>query len=107
MGVKNETAAFYRCPICPIAHSSGRCLQRVARQTLSRRPRSANSARGVYRLTSMPRSEPGLGHENLGGQLRYPNRFKSRVRELTRRTGGQSLSQVAKELSVYLVGWRA
>ena len=34
-------------------------------------------------------------------------RFKSRVRELTRRSGGQSLSQVAKELSVYLVGWRA
>ena len=34
-------------------------------------------------------------------------RFKSRVRELTRRTGGQSLSQVAKELSVYLIGWRA
>jgi RNA-directed DNA polymerase len=34
-------------------------------------------------------------------------RFKSRVRELTRRTGGQSLSQVAKELSVHLIGWRA
>jgi RNA-directed DNA polymerase len=33
-------------------------------------------------------------------------RFKTRVRELTRRTGGQSLSQVAKELSRYLVGWR-
>jgi RNA-directed DNA polymerase len=33
-------------------------------------------------------------------------RFKSRVQELTRRTGGQSLSQVAKELSVYLIGWR-
>jgi len=35
------------------------------------------------------------------------DRFKARVRELTRRTGGQSLSQVAKELSCYLVGWRA
>ncbi|MFG3594878.1 group II intron maturase-specific domain-containing protein [Bradyrhizobium sp. RDI18] len=33
-------------------------------------------------------------------------RFKARVRELTRRTGGRSLAQVAKELSVYLVGWR-
>jgi RNA-directed DNA polymerase len=33
-------------------------------------------------------------------------RFKARVRELTPRTGGQSLSQVAKELSCYLVGWR-
>ena len=28
------------------------------------------------------------------------------MRELTRRTGGQSLSQVAKELSRYLIGWR-
>jgi len=33
-------------------------------------------------------------------------RFRSRVRELTRRTCGRSLSQVAKELSRYLVGWR-
>jgi RNA-directed DNA polymerase len=34
------------------------------------------------------------------------DRLKARVRELTRRTGGQSLSQVAKELSLYLTGWR-
>ena len=34
------------------------------------------------------------------------DRFKARVRELTRRTGGQSLPQVAKELSSYLIGWR-
>jgi len=34
------------------------------------------------------------------------NRFKARVRELTRRTCGKSLSQVAKELSCYLIGWR-
>jgi RNA-directed DNA polymerase len=33
-------------------------------------------------------------------------RFKSRVQELTRRTCGASLPQIAKELSVYLVGWR-
>ena len=33
-------------------------------------------------------------------------RLKAKVRELTRRTGGQSLSQVAKELSRYLIGWR-
>jgi RNA-directed DNA polymerase len=33
-------------------------------------------------------------------------RFKARVRELTRRTRGQSLAQVVKELSVYLIGWR-
>jgi RNA-directed DNA polymerase len=32
-------------------------------------------------------------------------RFKARVRELTRRTGGRSLPQIVKELSVYLLGW--
>ena len=33
-------------------------------------------------------------------------RFKARVRELTRRTGGRSLARIVKELSVYLIGWR-
>jgi len=32
--------------------------------------------------------------------------FKAKVRELTRRTRGQSLAQIVKELSVYLIGWR-
>ncbi len=34
------------------------------------------------------------------------SRFKARVRELTRRTGGRSLVQIVKKLSVYLIGWR-
>jgi RNA-directed DNA polymerase len=33
-------------------------------------------------------------------------RFKAKVRDLTRRTRGQSLAQIIKELSVYLTGWR-
>jgi RNA-directed DNA polymerase len=33
-------------------------------------------------------------------------RFKAKVRELTRRTCGKSLAQIARELSVYLIGWR-
>ena len=33
-------------------------------------------------------------------------RFKAKVRELTRRTGGQSLAQIVKKLSSYLIGWR-
>jgi RNA-directed DNA polymerase len=33
-------------------------------------------------------------------------RFRSRVRELTRRTQGKSLAQIVKELSVYLIRWR-
>jgi RNA-directed DNA polymerase len=32
--------------------------------------------------------------------------FRSRVRELTRRTRGRSLAQIIKELNVYLIGWR-
>jgi len=35
------------------------------------------------------------------------DRFKARVRELTRRAGGRSLVQIAKEMSTYLVGWRS
>ena len=34
-------------------------------------------------------------------------RFKTRVRELTRRTRGRSLAQIIEELSRYLKGWRA
>ena len=33
-------------------------------------------------------------------------RFKAKGRELTRRTRGQSLAQIAKDLSLYLIGWR-
>jgi RNA-directed DNA polymerase len=33
-------------------------------------------------------------------------RFKARVRWLTRRTGGRSLAQIIRELSIYLIGWR-
>jgi RNA-directed DNA polymerase len=33
-------------------------------------------------------------------------RFKAKVRELTRRTRGRSLTQIVKELSAYLIGWR-
>ena len=35
------------------------------------------------------------------------DRFKRRVRELTRRTCGRSLEQTVGELARYLVGWRA
>src|SRR6266403_2089807 len=60
-----------------------------------------------------PRVRKFLGFSFTGG--REPRRriapqaiarLKAKVRELTRRTGGQSPSQVAKELSRYLIGWR-
>ncbi|MGF6231662.1 RNA-directed DNA polymerase [Inquilinus ginsengisoli] len=34
------------------------------------------------------------------------DRFKAKVRVLTRRTRGDSLKQIIEELSVYLIGWR-
>src|SRR3954467_12025376 len=33
-------------------------------------------------------------------------RFKSRIRELTRRTGGRALTQSVEKLAAYLIGWR-
>jgi RNA-directed DNA polymerase len=60
-----------------------------------------------------PRVRKFLGFSFTGG--REPRRriapqaiarLKAKVRKLTRRTGGQSLSQTAKELSRYLIGWR-
>lgn len=33
--------------------------------------------------------------------------FKQRVRELTRRSGGRSMAEVAQRLRVYLLGWKA
>jgi RNA-directed DNA polymerase len=53
-----------------------------------------------------------LGFSFTGGRPRRRiapqsvDRFRSRVRELTRRTRGNSLAQIVKELSVYLIGWR-
>lgn len=34
------------------------------------------------------------------------DRFKAKVRDLTRRTRGDSLERIAKQLSAYLIGWR-
>jgi RNA-directed DNA polymerase len=61
-----------------------------------------------------PSARKFLGFSFTGGQQPRRRiapqaiaRFKAKVRELTRRTCGKSLSQVAKELSCYLIGWRA
>jgi hypothetical protein len=47
----------------------------------------------------------GNGRRSIAPQS--PILFRSRVRELTRRTRGNSLTQIVKELSVYLTGWRS
>src|SRR5713101_5886531 len=61
-----------------------------------------------------PSARKFLGFSFTGGQQPRRRiapqaiaRFKAKVRERTRRTCGKSLSQVAKELSCYLIGWRA
>ena len=50
-----------------------------------------------------------LGFQILRGKIRISTqarqRFKDRVRELTRRNNGQSMSQIIQDLSEYLRGW--
>ncbi len=60
-----------------------------------------------------PRKRKFLGFSFTGGKEPRRRiapqaiaRLRSRVRELTRRTCGRSLAQVATELSRYLIGWR-
>lgn len=36
-----------------------------------------------------------------------PDKFKTQVRDMTRRTRGISLPQLIEELTPYLVGWRS
>ncbi len=60
-----------------------------------------------------PSARKFLGFSFTGRRTAAPDRaaghrpLQSKGPELTRRTCGKSLSQVAKELSCYLVGWRA
>jgi len=78
-------------------------------------PRQASQAQGQQAKSAVakPSVRKFLGFSFTAGNK--PRRriapqaidlLKARVRELTRRTRGKSLSQVAKELSCYLIGWR-
>jgi len=52
----------------------------------------------------------GFSISNDGGERRIAphalTRFKTRIREITRRTRGLSLAQLIEELAPYLIGWR-
>ena len=52
----------------------------------------------------------GFSISNDGGERRIApkalDKFKERIREMTSRTRGLSLSQIIEELMPYLVGWR-
>jgi RNA-directed DNA polymerase len=82
-------------------------IERFLEKRLELRVNKAKSA------VAKPGVRKFLGFSFIGGkELRRriaPQalaRFKAKVRELTRRTCGRSLAQIAKELSRYLIGWR-
>jgi RNA-directed DNA polymerase len=82
-------------------------IERFLAKRLKLRVNRAKSA------VAKPRVRKFLGFSFTGGKEprrriapQAIDRFKARVRKLTRRTCGQSLPQIVKELSVYLIGWR-
>ncbi len=100
---------------CNIYVRSQRAGERVMagiEQFLTKRLRlKVNKAKSAV---AKPSARKFLGFSFTGG--RQPrrriapqaiDRLKAKVRDLTRRTGGQCLSRVVKELSCYLSGWRA
>ncbi|HLW79495.1 MAG TPA: group II intron reverse transcriptase/maturase [Terriglobia bacterium] len=100
------------CNIYVRSQRAGERVMASIEQFLTKRLRlKVNKAKSAV---AKPGARKFLGFSFTGG--RQPrrriapqaiDRLKAKVRDLTRRTGGQSLSQVAKELSCYLVGWRA
>jgi RNA-directed DNA polymerase len=87
-----------------------RVMASIDRLLAKRLKLKVNNAKSAV---AKPRVRKFLGFSFTGGTKpkrriapQAIDRFKAKVRELTRRTGGRSLSQVVKELSCYLVGWR-
>ncbi len=99
------------CNIYVCSQRAGERVMAGIEQFLAKRLKlKVNKAKSAV---AKPRVRKFLGFSFTGGKQprrriapQAIDRFKAKVRELTRRTGGQSLSQVAKELSVYLIGWR-
>lgn len=99
------------CNIYVRSHRAGeRVMASVERFLTKRLKLKVNKAKSAV---DRPGKRKFLGFSFTGG--RPPRRriapqsvarFRSRVRELTRRTRGNSLAQIVKELSVYLIGWR-
>jgi RNA-directed DNA polymerase len=87
-----------------------RVMASVERFLAKRLKLKVNKAKSAV---AKPRVRKFLGFSFTGGKEprrriapQAIDRFKARVRKLTRRTCGQSLPQIVKELSVYLIGWR-
>ena len=100
------------CNIYVRSRRAGERVMESIEQFLARRLKlRVNKAKSAV---DKPRVRKFLGFSFTGGNEprrriapQAIDRLKAKVRELTRRTCGQSLSQVAKELSCYLIGWRA
>jgi RNA-directed DNA polymerase len=100
------------CNIYVRSQRAGERVMESIEQFLARRLKlRVNKAKSAV---AKPRARKLLGFSFTGGREprrriapQATDRLKAKVRELTRRTGGKSLSQVAKELSRYLIGWRA
>jgi RNA-directed DNA polymerase len=100
------------CNIYVRSRRAGERVMSSVEQFLARRLKlKINKAKSAVAKPSMRKF---LGFSFTGGSEpkrriapQAIERCKNRVRELTPRSGGQSLSQVAKELSCYLIGWRA
>jgi len=99
------------CNIYVRSQRAGERVMESIEQFLAKRLKlKVNKAKSAV---AKPNARKFLGFSFTGGSKprrriapQAIDRFKARVRELTRRTCGQSLSQVAKELSCYLIGWR-
>ena len=100
------------CNIYVRSQRAGERVMESVEQFLAKRLKlRVNKAKSAV---AKPRVRKFLGFSFTGGKEprrriapQATDRLKAKVRELTRRTGGKSLSQVAKGLSCYLIGWRA
>jgi RNA-directed DNA polymerase len=99
------------CNIYVRSHRAGERVMASIEQFLAKRLKlKVNKAKSAV---AKPSVRKFLGFSFIGGKQPRRRiapqaiaRFKAKVRELTRRTRGRSLSQIAKELSRYLIGWR-
>jgi RNA-directed DNA polymerase len=99
------------CNIYVHSHRAGERVMASIEQFLAKRLKlKVNKAKSAVAQPSK-RKFLGFSFVNRQGPRRRiaPQalaRFKAKVRELTRRTTGRSLEQIAKALSRYLIGWR-
>jgi RNA-directed DNA polymerase len=98
------------CNIYVRSHRAGERVMASVSRFLTRKLRlKVNEAK---RAVARPEARKFLGFSisNDGSERRIAPqalaKFKTRVRELTRRTRGRSLKQVIEELAPYLIGWR-